>query len=102
MKYIAYSFYDKRAEAYSLPKFLNFVPADYVQQITRSLKACKDEKILLQYNDLVLYRIGYFDDESGHIEYDSLRIADFGGICEKLLTELHPVQEVTKEDVVDA
>lgn len=102
MKFIAYSFYDKRAEAYSLPKFSNVVEADYVQQVVRSLKACKDEKVILQYNDLVLYRLGIFDDELGHLESESLRIADFGGICEKLLTELHPVKEAVKEDVVDA
>lgn len=102
MKFIAYSFYDKRAEAYSLPKFSNVVEADYVQQVVRSLKACKDEKIILQYNDLVLYRIGIFDDELGHLEHDNLRIADFGCICEKLLNELHPVKEEPKEDVANA
>lgn len=80
-----YSQHDERADFYNHPMVSEIEPESFSQNITRSIKLCRDPKQLEAIADCKLLYLGTFDDETGKfVIFDEPRLLVE---CDKLVKE---------------
>lgn len=78
MKVYLYSYYDKIAKCFGKITCETQPVENIVEGLSREIpKICKDEKILAQYKDRILFVVGVMDDNTGEIITCKEGILDF-------------------------
>ena len=83
MKIFVYAYYSKVVSAYQSPIFSQFDKERFVPQLTRMVMTTSSDETLLGLQDLDLYWIGMFDDQTGL--FDSLVHPEWLISCSSLL-----------------
>lgn len=83
MKIFVYAYYSKVVSAYQSPIFSQFDKDRFVPQLTRMVMTTTSDETLLGLQDLDLYWIGLFDDQTGL--FDSLPHPEWLISCSSLL-----------------
>jgi len=83
MKIFVYAYYSKVVSAYQSPIFSQFDKDRFVPQLTRMVMTTSSDETLLGLQDLDLYWIGLFDDQTGL--FDSLVHPEWLISCSSLL-----------------
>lgn len=72
-----YSIYDTAVRGYNKPVFF----ANDADAIRSTLLAKDDEKILSKWPEqFILYRVGYWDDETGEFDHDLIEIGNLAAL----------------------
>lgn len=85
MKKYIYSQHDEKAEFYNHPQISEIEPAAFSENIKRSIKLCRDPKLLAQIADCKLTYLGTFDDETGKFDIIEPKVLVE---CDKLIESL--------------
>jgi metal-sulfur cluster biosynthetic enzyme len=89
-KYL-YSQHDEKADFYNHPQISEMEPVAFSKTIERSIKLCRDPKILANISDCKLVYLGTFDDETG--KFNILPEPKIILECDKLIESLNSISD---------
>lgn len=85
-----YSFRERLTGSFTLPEYRFESPDDYVKGINRFIIVNPADAFNKHYNELELYHLGTFDDETAKFDlFDQpVMVDDFGPLCEQMKKRL--------------
>ena len=97
MKKYVYCYYDKVQEAFTQPLFQDLDPVQMSQGLSRAIKKGFKLDQLTQFNGLVLYHLGDFDDSTGDFVLDKRELLDCDVVL-KVREEIEASKKVEKKE----
>lgn len=67
-------FKNKKIDAFTTPQFIDIEPEKAALQLSRSIIMAKDDKQVEQYKNLAMYAIGTFNDSTGEIHQEEIKL----------------------------
>lgn len=88
-----YSFRERMTGSFTIPEFRFESPDDYAKGLNRFIIVNTADAFNKHYNELELYHLGTFDDETATFELfpAPVMVADFGPLCEQMRKRLESV-----------